>query len=112
MEISVDFEADIPDYGPQNSQVKNEKNVPRGSIEPVPSRSGTGHEEKHPSNPLDDSGTEDRRAHYGEDPALINFKGTLQIKSDVNDVKTKRNQTMRDAIVLNSKSGYGRAMSA
>lgn len=79
--------------------IATEKNVPRGSVEPVPTRQ-TGKEENHPASPTDDPGTEKRRAHYGTDPAFEIRSGESMpdARFDVNQVKTPNNPTKQDRI--------------
>lgn len=101
----------------QGAIIGQEKNLPHGLRENVPSRGGgvtEGKEEEHPNKPQDDLLTSARRAHYGEDPAFVmNRNENIDtIAWDVNQVMSRVNIT-RDQ-VLNSKEGLdlgsGRAM--
>jgi hypothetical protein len=81
----------------------------QGSVDPIGSRQA-GHEDKGLLSPTQDSGTELRRAHYGEDPAFILNSGETRVifDSDVNDVKTPNNPTKQDRITPGTKlSGDG-----
>jgi hypothetical protein len=87
------------------------QNPPRGQIDTVPSRSGVGLETNHSSKVTDDEYTDSRRAKYGEDPAFVIHMDTSPVIEMVNDIRDKRNVTMRDNLILNPLSGYGRSMS-
>jgi hypothetical protein len=79
------------------------KNISQGSISPVPIRTAGNNEIIFDKN----------RCRYGEDPRFIipqNVTNNL-IESNPNDIPTKRNATMRDNLILNPLSGYGRGMS-
>lgn len=99
--------------------VGTEKNLPHGTEEGVPNRSGIGKEEGHPVRPTDDPLTDQRRAKYGQDPAFEMRSGESMpdIRIDVNQVKTPNNPT-RDERIRGDNSdtghetGYGRAMVA
>jgi hypothetical protein len=101
----------------QGAIIEQEKNLPHGLRENVPSRGGgvtEDGEEEHPNKPQDDLLTSVRRARYGEDPAFVmNRNENIDtIAWDVNQVMSRVNIT-RDQ-VLNSKEGLdlgsGRAM--
>jgi hypothetical protein len=102
----------------QGAIIGQEKNLPHGLRENVPSRGGgvtEGKEEEHPVKPQDDLLTSVRRARYGEDPAFIMHQGESlrEIEWDVNQVSNPAHIT-RDE-VLNGPDGKnmgsGRAMS-
>jgi hypothetical protein len=73
-----------------------------GSVEPVPSRQ-CGHEDKRLLSPTQDEFTNQRRAHYGEDPAFVMHSGGDNLADNVNDVKTPANPTKADRIIPGTK---------
>jgi hypothetical protein len=95
-------------------------NVPKGTIENVPSRSGVGRESSHPANPLDDNYTKYRRAKYGETPiypeVILGINRDQIADTNVNNTKTPNNPT-RDEVIRQDnwgacpRTGYGRSMS-
>jgi hypothetical protein len=93
--------------------VETEKNLPRGSVEIVPTRQ-TGREDKVLLSPTQDILTDKRRAHYGDDENKGNPRGENIKLENVNDIKTKVNIT-RDQVIQGDNSdtghttGFGRA---
>lgn len=90
-----------------------EPNPPHGLEENVPNRSGIGHNNPYlQSNTLQDNKTEERRAHYGEDPAFEIKTGEDIPREpyDVNDVKTPNNPTRNEQIRRGyEETSFGRA---
>lgn len=102
----------------QGAIIEQEKNLPHGIRENVPSRGGgvtEGKEENHPFKPQDDLMTEVRRARYGEDPVFVMHLGDVSgvIEQDVNQIMSRTNIT-RDEVLQGKygMTGYGRAMVA
>ena len=83
-------------------EIATEKNLPRGSVEPVSHRE-VGSENKGLLTPTQDKNTNQRRAKYGETPAFNMDLGeqTIPTLEKVNDMPTPKNPTMRDYLYNN-----------
>jgi len=97
-----------------NQAISEEKNLPRGSVEAVPSRTGVGIglNINHPRSPTDDPLTDKRRSHFGEDENHPIQTHIISVETNVNQVPLKNNVTRDD--VIQGKvgvTGFGRAMS-
>jgi hypothetical protein len=73
-----------------SGEAQTKQNVPHGNEEGVPSRSGVSSSKPayNYANPQQDSNTNERRAHYGEDPKFLN-QGNPGIQTDPNCVESK-----------------------
>jgi len=95
--------------------IAEQKQGPHGTIDSVPGRSGVQSDQPVPilSRPQQDAFTEDRRAHYGEDPVVVPGSGGGKdiVAGNVNDVDTPNNPIMRRQI-YDPMTSYGRAMVA
>ena len=81
--------------------ISPERQGPHGLVEPVATREcGTGLNSNHPLNPLDDDGTEKRKATYGTDPAFVIHSGeTSNVADNPNDLKQVREPTKLDRMI-------------
>jgi hypothetical protein len=94
--------------------IETEKNLPRGTIEGIPSRQ-TGKENKGLLSPTQDEYTENRRAHYGQNDVRERIGNPDDLSFNVNDTHLKNNPTRDEKIRgdnsdKGAETGYARVM--